>query len=450
MAKTLQELRDDYDANIAAQKSIVDAATNDDRDFTDEERSQLDAHEADLKEIQAALDRKEADRKRVERLAAAEQQANARPPLPPPAQPTRVEVLPQEERPNAGFKTGREFLMAVIDDGLGKRRDPRLHPLWQRGDGMQAAAGTDEQSEGAAGYGGFAVPTEFLPTMLQVQPEPDPVSSRVTMLPMGSNTLEILARTDKNHTSSVSGGITVTRRAETNSASDSRMEMERVTLNARKLTGLVYVTDELIQDSAISIPALIQQAMADEFTSKLLRERLTGTGVGEFTGVIGHVATVNQAAETGQAATTIVAENVIKMRSRCWGYGDAIWLANHDTIPQLFQLQIAVGTGGVPLYMPSVREDMPDVLLGRPIFFSEYTKTLGTSGDLVLGNWSQYVEGVRQTMDAAVSAHVRFVNSEQTFRFTMRNDAKPWWRSTLTPNQSTTTLSPFVTLATRS
>jgi HK97 family phage major capsid protein len=95
-------------------------------------------------------------------------------------------------------------------------------------------------------------------------------------------------------------------------------------------------------------------------------------------------------------------------------------------------------------------EDRPDMLLGRPIFYTEFCQTLGTVGDLVLGNWSQYLEGTLQGPDFQESIHVRFTTNERTFRVTVRNDGQPWWKTALTPKKSTITLSPFVTLATRS
>ncbi len=160
-------------------------------------------------------------------------------------------------------------------------------------------------------------------------------------------------------------------------------------------------------------------------------------------------ALVSVAKETGQAAATIVYENVIKMRARMWGYHNAIWLANHDCLPQLMLMNQSVGTGGVPVWQPSGREDHPDILLGRPLVFTEYMQTLGTAGDLMCTNWTQYLEGTYQPLQSAESVHVRFVNHERCFKFWMRNAGACWWRAALTPKNSSATLSPYVRLATR-
>ena len=87
---------------------------------------------------------------------------------------------------------------------------------------------------------------------------------------------------------------------------------------------------------------------------------------------------------------------------------------------------------------------------GRPCIFTEFASTLGTVGDLILGNWSEYLEGIYQPMQTAESMHVRFVNHERTFKFWTRNAGQFWWKSALTPQNGANTLSPIVTLATRS
>jgi HK97 family phage major capsid protein len=254
---------------------------------------------------------------------------------------------------------------------------------------------------------------------------------------------------DKNHSTSVSGGLTVGRRVETQAATASRMEFEQVILNAQSLFGLAFASEELLARSPVSFVAILEAGFRDEFPAKLINERLNGTGTGMFEGVINAPCIVSVAKETGQAADTIVYENIVKMRSRCWGYGNAIWLANHDTLPQLMLMNQAVGTGGVVVWQPSAREGEPELLLGRPIVFTEFTKTIGDTGDIVLGNWSQYLEGTLTPMQQAESMHVRFENHERTFKFWVENDGRCWWRSALTPKNSSNTLSPFVKLDSR-
>jgi hypothetical protein len=53
-------------------------------------------------------------------------------------------------------------------------------------------------------------------------------------------------------------------------------------------------------------------------------------------------------------------------------------------------------------------------------------------------------------MRAETSAHYRFANDITTMRFIQRLDGQPWIQSAITPQNGISTLSPFVTLATRS
>lgn len=383
--------------------------------------------------------------------------------------------------PKKGFRSHREFLVACINDSghrsVSSVGDERLRLLavddktdkmakgelafmlpeafTPRGGPFRAAVGSDEQGGYDDRYGGFAVTRTLLPGVLQVGFEGDPTAGKTQPVPMATPVVDMIARTDKNHTTSVSGGFTVTRRPETVAATSSRETIEMVSLKATSLFGLAYATEEILTDSVISFIAIIEAGFRDQFGAHLLNEKLRGLGGSEFTGVLTGLdasnlgPTVSVAKETGQAAATVYSQNIIKMAAQCWGFGNAIWLANHDTRPQLFTLSVVIGTGGVLLYQPSRGDGFPDMMLGRPVFYTEYAAKVGTVGDVILGNWSQYLEGLYQPLQSAESMHVRFVNHERTFKFWLRNAGAPWWRAALTPNQSTTKLSPFVVLATR-
>lgn len=355
-----------------------------------------------------------------------------------------------EDDPNKGFKTPREFFSSVMEATInGHTTDERLRYLSGRRAGFSVTAGSDEAGSYSDPYGGFLVPSGMLMTLLSRAAEVDPTTGRTTQVPMASPKVSIPARTDSTHTTSVSGGLVVYRRAETQAVTASRMTIEQVSLNATPLMGLSYATEELLSDSAISFAALIEAGFRDEFASKILNEKINGLGAGQYEGVLNTPAIVSVAKETGQDAASLVYENIINMRSRCWQYQNAIWLYNHDCLPQLMQLVQVIGTSGVPMWQNSAREDRPDMLLGRPAYPTEYCATIGTTGDVILGNWSQYLEGTYQGLQSAESLHVRFEYNERTFRFTMRNDGRCWWRAALTPKKSTITLSPFVKLDAR-
>lgn len=328
----------------------------------------------------------------------------------------------------------------------------RVHPLagLYHANGKSATAGSDEHGTYSNPYGGFlANQSSMSGNFMQLEPEADPMGAATTKVPMETPVVEIAARTDKDHTTSVSGGFVVYRRAETQAVTATRGQMEMVKLEATPLMGLTYATNEILERSAISFLALLQKGMADEFAAKLIRERLRGTGAGQFEGVLNTACIVTLDAQGGQGADTINKENIDEMVSRNWRYGSAIWLANHDTLPQLMSLVQTVGTGGAAVNYFQMAPGGQATLLGRPLFFSEFMPKLGDTGDLLLGNWSEYLEGEYSPMQNAESMHVRFVEHEMAFKFWKENAGKVWWRSALTPAVSSKTLSPFVKLPAR-
>jgi len=442
----LEKLRKRKAALVKQNRELLDAADKAGEDFTEEQEKTFSANDDELKTLAAAIEREE-------RLAELEKTATAAyvPKIQPGDQIRLENKGPAfQDDPNKGFKSPREFMVAVMQASTeGRTEDERL--LFLRADESlkrHATVGSDEAGTYSDPYGNFLVPEGFSPNLLQTKAEVDPIGSRVTNVPMTAPSVKIPARVDKTHTNSVSGGFRVYRRAETEDVTPSRAQYEMVHLSATPLMGISYATEELMTDSPITYAALIEAGFRTEFKSKLINERLNGTGVGQFTGVLNCGAIIEVSAETGQAADTIVWENVRNMRARCWDYANAVWLYNHDCLPQLMSMYMPIGTAGVAMWQNSAREGEPDRLLGRPAIATEYLPTVGDAGDLLLAVWSEFLEGTYQQVEGAESIHVRFLYNERTFRFTMRNDGGPWWHSTLTPKNGAT-LSPFVKLEAR-
>ncbi len=437
MNRRLAKAEERKKALVSQSTALLDAAEKDDRDLIEDEQTNFDANQAELKTVQAAIDREHELKAYIndvplhgelEDFEAANKTNITNP------------VAAWEEDPKKGFADPTEFLTSVITAGHKGILDDRLK--------FMATAGSDEAGQYADPYGGFLVPEGLAPGILRVEPEADPIGGGVTSVPMTSPTVKFNARVDKSHATSVSGGLVVTRRQETQTVASSRTQYEQITLTAASLFGISYATNEILERSPISFAAVINAGFSDQFKSHLINERLNGTGVGEFEGIMKNPALITIGAEAGQDADTIVYENLVKMRSRCWGYGKAVWIANHDCLPQLMSIVFPGTLGGFPIWQVSAREDHPDTLFGRPLVLTEYAKTIGDLGDLVLADWSQFMEGTFKPLRSAESMHVRFLEHEMCFKFWIENDGRGWWRTALTPKNGST-LSPFVTLAAR-
>lgn len=301
--------------------------------------------------------------------------------------------------------------------------------------------------------GGFLVPPQFAAGLLQRTYSIGQVMSRCRQQPMTGNKL-VLNGVDETSraTGSRFGGVQAYWLEESGTITASKGKFHQIVLEPEILAALTYVSETLLQDTT-ALTAFINTTFPEEMNFMIEDAIIEGDGAGKPSGIKNHAAMLSITKETGQAAATIVPENIIKMRARLWARsrGNSIWLTNQDIEPQLHTMVLAVGTGGVPVYLPAggLSGTNFDTLYGRPVVPVEYAETLGTVGDISLVDLNQYVLGQRAGVQTATSIHVNFTKIETAFRFHLRIDGQPLWKSALTPFKGTLTQSPFVNLATR-
>ena len=347
-----------------------------------------------------------------------------------------------------GFKSMGHFCRDIYRAGPAGRSASELLKSWESKTAGHLAEGDDSQ-------GGYLVPTEFLARLLEKSQEAAMIRPRAQFIPMATNSISIPYVAESTRASSLFGGIVIYHPAEAAAKTASKPLFGKLTLTLKKLVGFVYASDELLEDSPISIEPLINRMFSKAISFTEEEEFINGTGVGQALGVLNSGCLVTVAKETGQAATTLVYNNIVKMWSRMFSpsQGNAVWMVNNDTFPQLATMALPVGTGGAPAYLPAngLSSTPYGTLMGRPVLMTEHCQTLGTVGDIILADWSQYLIGGKagSPIQAASSMHFYFNYDETAFRFVMRYDGQPWWQTTLTPKNSTNTLSPFVALATR-
>lgn len=352
----------------------------------------------------------------------------------------REQLIGFHERPfaNLGEQMQAVHRAAVVHD-----RDPRL---------VAAALGANET---IPSDGGFLVQVDSSTEILRRTFDKAGLAAKVRKFPLGvnSNGMKIRAlKDDSRATGSRYGGVRGYWLAEAAALTASGpMQFREMELNLKKLGGLLYATDEQLQDAAF-LEAMMLEAVSDEFAFLVDESIISGNGAGKPLGFMNAGCKVSVAKETGQAARTIVFENVQKMWARLWAKSmpNAVWYINQDVYPQLNALSLVIGTGGVPVYLPpgGLSQAPFGTLMGRPVQPIEFCETLGTEGDIILADLSQYMM-IDKSVQAATSIHVAFLTGEQAFRFVYRVDGQPIDNKPITPYKGSATQSPFVTLATR-
>ena len=347
---------------------------------------------------------------------------------------------------------GAQLMDVFTVSNVNAMSDQRQKAVNRLEDIRNAATGL---GEAVPSDGGFLVQTDFVSTLMRDAYDTGKLVSSCSPLPITSpsNGAKIPGIDETSRaTGSRWGGVRVYWEGEGNEITASKPSFREIELRLRKLTGLCYATDEMLQDAAL-LGAYINMAFSEEFGFAFDDSIIRGTGAGQPLGVLNAGAKVAVAKESGQAADTLVAENVMKMFARMdpRSLSRANWYVNQECWPQIFQLHLAVGTGGVPLYIePGKIANAPNgALLGRPIVPIEQCSALGDAGDIIFGDLSRYIWADKGRMNAATSVHVRFVYDETAFRFIVRVDGQPMQASPITPYKGSATVSPFVTLANR-
>jgi hypothetical protein len=187
------------------------------------------------------------------------------------------------------------------------------------------------------------------------------------------------------------GGVQVYRGAEAAAMTGSQPKLGKFELRLEDLFGLFYATDRVLRD------ATLLEGARDEGVRVRVRvqagrrnhprdrrrpvprhrrqraDRLRREG--------------NQ-----PGAGTIVYENIIKMYSVLLAscMSGAEWYINQTCLPQLFRCTLAVGTGGVPVYLPAngLSASPYGTLMGLPVNVIEQAAAVGTVGDIILANFS--------------------------------------------------------------
>lgn len=425
----LKQLRDRR-ANVVAQgRAVVEGYTSRGDGPSEDEESQVITLNKELEELEESI-RQAESRADAERSFATVGDADTV---------TITGGAPRiEQDPKRGWKSFGEFASAVHK---GSRNNAVLDDRLRLG-----AAPTTFANEGVGADGGFLIPPGFSQQLLEDSLADDALLPMTSDVPISGNTMSFPKNEDEPWSTA---GIQAYWESEATQLTQTKPSIGLSTYRLRKLTALVPITDELAAD-APAIGAFVEGETPKAMRAKINDALVNGDGAGKPVGVVGHGGTVSVAKETSQAAATVVIENLVKMYSRCINPGRAIWIANVDTFPQLYDMKDNAGARVWQTVAPGLSEPFQGMILGRPVMWVEACPTLGTVGDVVFGDWAQYRTITKAGgVQTATSMHLWFDYAVEAFRAIFRIDGQPWRSTTLTPQKGSATRGNFVTVATR-
>lgn len=322
----------------------------------------------------------------------------------------------------------------------------KLDSIYKAVQGMSVEVATD---------GGFMVAPEHAAGMLERIYQND-IWARTDNYTVAGNSLIFTRNAETSRANgSRHGGLRGYWVAEGGSLTKSKPTTKQVSLRLNKLAVLVYLTEELIQDAGPAVEQLVSRKAADEFNFMLADSVFNGDGTGKPLGFLNGGSKLSIVKESGQAANTIVTENLDKMWARRLGPlvsgGTYEWYHNQDCGPQLDRLTQDVGTGGVALYREggSIASAGPQLIKGVRRNEIEFAATLGTQNDITLADLSQILSISKGGVSQESSIHVEFLTDQTALKFTMRLDAQPWEDTAVTPFKGSNTQSAYMVLDTR-
>ena len=423
--------------------TLLDAATDEQRGLTEEEKSEHDKLEKEFDGLTDTIQRLETAQKRKQELSKV-------------TIPVKIEAGRAEDcDENGDFKGYREFSKGGFGEML---RDvvvfSRTLQMPEKLKKLQKWALGSSESVGADG--GVLVQPDHVDGLFQMAVNEAILAPQCRQVETESLIVALNAVDETSRaTGSRFGGVQAFRRAEAGSISASKPKFRREEIRVDPLDALYYATEELLEDVS-ALQTLVAPMFAGELSWKLDDEIVSGTGAGgQCLGILNAPATIEIAKEDAQSADTVLYANIQNLLDRMLPSSEprAQFFIHSDVRPKLRNMVHTPGsnTDFLP-FVPGgngVLGEKFDTLGGKKCSRIEQARALGDKGDVIYADLSQYLLVRRRGIKASQSAHVAFLTSEMAFKWSMRVGGQPLPVSPITDAYGSTTRSSFLVLAER-
>ena len=406
-------------------QAMIDLCNKESRDFNENEEKEFTALNSQLDSVKKMIERQQ---KLDEEIALQKQPVKT------------VYIAGRKAKDNDDereFKNLADFVGAIYVHKVEGRYDKRLDKVEYR-EGKEFRV--QEMQVGSAG--GFAVPDKFRPGLLQVTPQEAAIRPRAQVWPATDppDAKVTMPALDQTGSSNMYGGVVMYKVGEGATLTETSAKLKEVSWEPHGIGAFMQITNKLVrnwQDAPATFEGLFRKAMIGYEETQFYN----GNGVAGPQGVLSAPCRI----EYTRATTSQIAfADVSGMLARYKFGGSPVWIASQTTLPQLVTIR---DSGNNQLFVMDVTEAIPGTLYGIPLFLHDRSVALGTTGDLVLGDFQYYVIQDGSGPYVSVSEHVYFTSEKLAMKIVWYVDGKSWLSAAIPLEGSTSnTVSPFVIL----
>lgn len=317
----------------------------------------------------------------------------------------------------------RKELEAVVDAGpafvvdgdkgegkFGKRYGEAFYNVLRTGRAAANPAVLNALQVGTDSEGGYITPESFETAMVMALQDINEIRQYANVI-----------TTDSDRNIPVESTLgTASWTAEEAAYSESDAAFGRIVLGAHKLTTIIKVSEELLQDSFFDLEGYLAGNFAKRFGIAEESAFVNGDGSGKPTGIVGG----SSLGVTAASTTAVTADELIDLYHSLGRMyrRNGVWMMN-DAEAKLIR-KLKDGNSQF-LWQPGLQAGQPDMLLGRPVITSSAMPTAAASAkSIVFGDMSYYTIADRRGTTVQRLNELYAANGQVGFRAFKRTEGK--------------------------
>ena len=348
----------------------------------------------------------------------------------------------------SGGTTKKSF--AGFLSAVSHRDDVTIEKVYGSGYRSWQSVNKASLGESSGQVGGYLVPTDYSDAMLDRMLDFAVIRPRAMVVPMAGvddfcPKVDIETATGTAGVTSLFGGVNFTW-GQSQTPGETEPAFRQNVLTSWDLLGYAKVSNQWLADVGVRGDRHLTNVFAGASNWQCEYAYLNGGGAAGTMplGVLNAPATIQVVRTTHNKVTQA---DVANMAASLLPYSwiNAIWLCSCTALAQVMQI-----TG----FIPNAQRQQADAsdacvgyLLNRPLYVTDKLPALGTTGDLVLMDPSLYAIGERREVLVEKSSMGQGFPTNQTyFRVWLRGDGKPMVQASVTLQDNSTVVSPYVVL----